>query len=231
MKISELIGSQVLSLSGAKICGVVCGVRLSDNLTRVKTAEVFMSDDDDCERKFIDIRKIRSVGADTVIIMNDGALAPDCPEYTRSPINLPAYSESGEPLGRITDLIVSDDKFTITSICTAEGTFSINDVLSRSDELIVFRLPGSRTRVTSSKTRVPAPRASLAPSDRVTVQSVPETPYRYSFLVGRRPASDVSDTSGRRIAYAGDIITRAVIDDARRRGAIVRLTESCITES
>ena len=225
MRISELIGSQVISLSGAKVCGVVCGVRLSENLARVKAAEIFMSDEDDCERKFVEMRRIRSVGADTVMIMNENSLAAALPDLPRSPINLPAYSESGEPLGRITDMIV-DDKFAIVSLCTAEGVFPAGSILSRSDELVVFRTPGSRTRVSSGKARIPVPARKESGGVKI-LSAAPPSPGRYGFLLGKRPTSDVADTSGNRIAYAGDIVTCAVIENAKRRGAIVRLAESC----
>ena len=62
MKISDLIGSQVLSLAGARICGVVCGARFSEKLTRLKAVEVFMSDDGDCERKYLDVRRMDAHG-------------------------------------------------------------------------------------------------------------------------------------------------------------------------
>lgn len=224
MKISELIGSQVLSLSGAKICGVICGARFSKDLSRMKAAEVFVSDDDDCERKFIEVRKIRSAAHGAVAVMNESVLLPDCPEYARSPVNLPAYSETGEPLGRITDVTL-DESYKVLSLCTPERSYPLSDVLSRSDELIVFRLPGSKTRVKRSVPRVPRPAPSPSTDGGVKAQAAPG---RYGFLLGRRTSSDVSDTSGNRIADAGERITDDVITLARERGAIVRLTMSCM---
>ena len=52
-------------------------------------------------------------------------------------------------------------------------------------------------------------------------------PARYASLVGRRASRDVSDTSGERIAEAGEIVTRDTVALARERGAIVRLVASC----
>ena len=40
MRISDFIGSRVLSLSGARICGVIAGVHVSSDLKRIKAAEV-----------------------------------------------------------------------------------------------------------------------------------------------------------------------------------------------
>ncbi len=221
MKISDLIGSQVLSLAGARICGVVCGARFSEKLTRLKAVEVFMSDDGDCERKYLDVRRIRSVAGGTVAVTSEDVLAPDCPELSPSPVNLPAYDESGEPLGRVTD-VITDDKFAVTGL-VADKTYAVGDILSRSGELVVFRLPGSRTRL-ARKPKVPAPRAAAAPREvRVTAAPSP----RYGFLLGRRLVRDVSDTSGVLVASEGDTVTRETIAEARSRGAIVRLVAGC----
>lgn len=223
MRISELIGSRVLSLAGAKICGVVCGVRLSSDLKRVKAAEVFPESDDGCDRRFLDIRRVRSVGADTVTIVSESALTDSAPAFSPSPVNLPAFSETGEPLGRITDIVT--DGWTVTALCTPEETFSLRDVLSRSGELIVFRAPGSHTHL---------PRARKTPQPKSTVTEIPAAapepvyPGRYAYLLGKRPAEKVTDTSGARIAEAGDVVTAGVIAEARDRGAIARLTASCL---
>ena len=227
MRISDFIGSRVLSLSGARICGVIAGVRVSSDLKRIKAAEVFTADDDDCERKYIDVTRIRSCGTDTAIIMNESALSPDCASPCRPPVNLPAFGEDGEPYGRITDM-VTEDGWKVRALCTAERTFPLSDVLCRSDELVVFRSPGSHTRISSGKKRVPSPvtEKSALESDRVRVMSAP-LPARYASLVGRRASRDVSDTSGERIAEAGEIVTRDTVALARERGAIVRLVASC----
>ncbi len=224
MRISDFIGSRVLSLSGAKICGVIAGVRVSADLKRIKAAEVFTADDDDCERKFIDVGKIRACGTDTAIIMNESALSPECASPCRPPVNLPAFGEDGEPLGRITDMI-AEDGWKIKALCTAERTFALGDVLCRSDELVVFRSPGSRTRISGGRKRVPPP-AAMRDDGRVRVMNAP-LPARYASLIGRRAHTDVSDTSGNRIAEAGEIVTSGIIELARERGAIVRLVAGC----
>ena len=221
MKARELIGSQVLALASASMCGTVCGVIPSADCKKIKALEVFMNDEDDCEKKILETSKITACESGTVTVRYADALVMCYPAQAVSPINLPAYSEKGENFGHITDIIL-DDKFNILSVVAGKREFALGEILSRSDDLIVFRLPGSKTRLPKAKKKkvpVPAP----APEKRDTTVRITGA-RRYSFLMGRKMTEDVRDTEGLPVAAKGEAVTDELINLAREKGAIVRLT-------
>ena len=92
MKISEIIGSRVLALGDARICGTVCGALMNAKRDRIKAFEVFTEDDDDCEKKYLDVRRVRAVSDGTLTIADADALVFAAPDLLPCPVNLPAYS-------------------------------------------------------------------------------------------------------------------------------------------
>ena len=228
MKASELIGSQVLALGTATMCGTVCGIVPSPDLKKIKALEVFMSDDDDCEKKYLEIGKIAAVGGDVVTIKYADTLVMCYPAEVCSPINTPAYSEKGENYGYVTD-IGFDEKFNVTGFYVGVREFTAADILTRSDALIVFRLPGSKTKLVKPKKKIPAPPAPQPEAQASTVR-ITEL-RRYSFLLGRRLSATVTDLDGEPVATIGELVTDELIERARKRGAIVRLVESSLPKT
>lgn len=225
MKASELIGSQVLSLSTATMCGTVCDIVPSPDLKRVKALGVFMNDDDDCEKKYLDVAKVAAVADDVVTVKYEEALVMCYPAEAASPVNTPAYSERGESYGNVTDLDI-DEKFNIVALYAQDRAFAPADVLTRSGDLVVFRLPGSKTRIAKPKKKVPAPAVEKRePSSSVRITEL----RRYSFLLGKKLNSNVTDSVGETVATIGQAVTDEVIDRAKRRGAIARLVESTLS--
>lgn len=222
MKISEIIGSRVLALGDARICGTVCGALMNAKRDRIKAFEVFTEDDDDCEKKYLDVRRVRAVSDGTLTIADADALVFAATDLLPCPVNLPAYDEKGVSLGNITDM-ETDDKFAVLSFVTENGAFAKSEVLSSSDELYVFRLPGSNTRVAKKKKRVPAP---VGKEDGVVKAQVIEI-SRYAYLRGKTLTGDV-ELSGETIARKGDTVTDDMIETAKRRGAIVRLAMNAV---
>lgn len=225
MKASELIGSQVLALGTATMCGTVCGIVPSPDLKKIKALEVFMSDDDDCEKKYLEVGKIVAAQNDVVTVKYADTLVMCYPAETRCPINTPAYNERGENYGFVTDMEF-DEKFNVTGVTAGDRAFTVADILTHSDALLVFRLPGSKTKLTKPKKKIPAPPAVQPDAAPATVR-ITEL-RRYSFLLGRRLSTTVSDLDGEPVATIGEFVTDEVIERARKRGAIVRLVESCL---
>ncbi len=224
MKASELIGSQVLDLSGAAMCGTVCDILPSEGLKKIKALEILTESEDDCEKKYVGTLSLVAADKGVVTVRSRDALVMQCPAC-RSPINLPAYSEKGEPYGRITD-VETDEKFNIISLIVHDRAFSPKDILTRSNELIVFRLPGSKTRITKPVRRVPKP---LPPESAGgdNAQTVRVTEFRkYPDLIGKTVAEDVTDLNGATIAVRGEKVTDETVERARLKGAIVRLAMS-----
>lgn len=223
MKASELIGSQVLALGTAAMFGTVCDIVPSPDLKKIKALEVLMSDDDDCEKKYLEVGKIVAV-SEVVTVKYADALVMCYPTEARSPINSLAYSEKGENYGRVKDLVF-DEKYNITGIVAGERTFTPPDVMTRGDSLVVFRAPGSKTKLVKPKKKIPVvqTKTDVSPS----VVKITEL-RRYSFLLGRKLSANVTDMNGETVAAIGDRVTDELIERARSRGAIVRLVESCI---
>ena len=228
MKASELIGSRVLVLGSAAICGTVGGIVPSADCKKIKALEVLMDDEDDCEKKYLDVSRITAVSRGTVTVKYAESLVMCYPVGAVSPINLPAFGEDGEDYGKVTDLDLGE-KFAIESLYCGKRIFSLGEVLSRSDDLIVFRLPGSKTKIARKKKKVPAPAARTADEKKKTDNVVRITgTRRYSFIVGRTLGEDVSDLEGRLIAAKGALVTSELIDRAKDRGAVVKLVMSAL---
>ena len=221
MKISEIIGSRVLALGDARLCGTVCGALMNKKRDRIKTFEVFTDDDDDCEKKYIDVGRIRAVSDGTLTVADAAALVFAAPDLTACPVNLPAYDEKGVSLGRITD-VETDEKFAVLSFVTDNGAYAKSEILSASEELYVFRIPGSKTRITKRKKRVPEP---VAAENKVRAQVFEIS--RYAYLRGKTVADDI-EISGKIIARKGDTVTDDIIENAKRRGGIVRLAMNAV---
>ncbi len=222
MKISEIIGSRVLALGDARICGTISGALLNEKRDRIKAFEVFTEDDDDCEKKYLDIRRVRAISDGTVTVTDTDALVFAAPDLSPCPVNLPAYDEKGVSLGHITDL-ETDERFAVTSFVTDRGVYAKSEVLSNSDELYVFRLPGSNTRVTKKKKRVPKPESAGGNVVKAQVFEI----SRYSYLLGKTIVGDVL-LAGETIARKGETVTDDMIENAKRRGAIVRLAMNAV---
>ncbi len=222
MKASELIGSQVLELYGAAMCGTVCDIVPADNLKKIKALEILTESEDDCEKKFLDTSKIIAVDKGVVTVKSKDLFVMQYPEVP-SPINLPAYSEKGEAYGRITD-VTADEKFNILSLHAHERTFTPKDILNKSDALMVFRLPGSKTKIAKTVKQVPKikpkseEKVELAPVVRITDFG------RYAHLLGKTLSEDIADLNGAPVAVRGDRITDELIRRAKSRGVIVKLT-------
>ena len=222
MKISEIIGSRVLALGDARLCGTVCGALMNEKRDRIKALEVFTDDDDDCEKKYLDVKRIRSVSDGTITITDTDMLVFAAPDISACPVNLSAYDEKGGSLGRITD-IVTDEKFAVLTFVTDNGEYPRTDVLSASDELYVFRLPGSKTKIAKRKKRVPRP----TNAENRTVKAQVFEISRYAYLRGKTLTGDI-EISGETIAHKGDTVTDDIIENAKRRGGIVRLAMNAV---
>lgn len=240
MKASELIGSRVLELNGATMCGTVCGIVPADNLKKILALEIFTENEDDCEKKFVETSKLTAVAEDVVTIKHTDLTVMQFPSETDSPVNRPAYSERGEYYGKITD-VETDENFNVTALCVGARKFAPQEILTKSNELVVFRLPGSKTKLTKRVKRVPRPVDAKAKPLAVTPEPIEALPAplpaqpsegrvyvtdfkRYSFLLGKTLAEDVGDLTGAPVAVRGETVTQSLIDRAMSRGAIARLT-------
>lgn len=229
MKASELIGSQVLELYGATMCGTVCGIIPTDNLKKIKALEILTECEDDCEKKYIETSKITAVDKGIVTIKCKDLLVMQYPEVC-SPINLPSYSEKGESYGRITDVTI-DEKFNVISLHVHGRTFKPSDVLNNSDELIVFRLPGSKTKIVKTVKRIPktAERTTVKIAEGSADEHIAPTVRimefkRHAYLIGKTLTEDVTDMTGAPVAVRGEQVTEELINRAKMRGTIVKLT-------
>lgn len=219
MKASELIGSSLLVLSKAEMCGTVSGIVPSNDLKRIETLEILCDDDDDCEKKYVSVKKILAIENGVVTIKYPDSMVMCCvlPELA-SPINLPAYNEEGKLLGVITD--VEMDGYQITALIINDARYTLSEILTRSSSLIVFRNPLKKTRITKNIKRVPN---AKKPSEQIVKIDTVVKHLRYQFLLGRTLSGDVTDTAGGIVAKDGSTITEEIIDTAKKCGAIARL--------
>ena len=224
MKASELIGSRVLALDTAKICGIICDIIPSPDYKKIPAVEVLMEDENDCEKKYLELKKCMGFREGTITVKRASDLVMCYSAPASSPINLPAYGENGENYDRVSD-VVTDDKRNVIALNVSEKSFPPADILSYSEELIVFRLPGSKTRISKQKKKIPSVCEKVKFSENQVSSVVRITEIgRYAFLKGKRLGEDVTDLSGLPFAIRGETITDETIRLAKEKGAIVKLT-------
>lgn len=224
MKASELIGSNVLVLADAAICGTVANLLFADKLKKVTFLEVFIDDEDDCEIKYIAAKDVFATEENMISVKYPGALSAARPLAMRCPINLPAYDETGKALGYVTDIEL--DGWLVTSLVTAQKAYAPTEVLSRSEALIIMKKEGSTTKLGAPKRKMPKIKPAKLEERKVVVTALAfpaPKPNDYSFLYGRRAAQNISTFDGRLIIPSGTLVTPDLVSIAKRSGVIAQL--------
>ena len=226
MRASELIGSNVLALSTAEICGTVSNLIFSDKLKRLLFLEIFIDDEDDCEVKYLPVRSVHAYATNILTVKYPKELIAARPCGQACPVNLPAYDEGGKSLGCVSDMIF--DGWAVAALCVRGKEYKPSDILSRSDALIVMKKEGSKIKLTSRRASVPKPKTANPTERKVTITALPPLPrhLNYSFLYGRTAARNISALDGRLIIPAGLLITPEIVGIAKKNGVIAQLAMS-----
>lgn len=162
LKVSELPGKKLLSLSDARSVGYIGSIWFDAKLTRAKTVEIFCDDDEYPDRSFVPMRYMQcnddaAVVKSTACMTAENAAAAVLP----NPMNSDCFNQSGKSLGKLRDVLLENN--VVVGIVCDEKTFTPKDIVNVSENLCIFNDSGVPVKV--SKPRPPRPaqkHASLA---------------------------------------------------------------------
>ena len=178
LKVSELLGKPLLSLSDAKCVGYIGAVWFDAKLTRAKTAEIFSDDDEYPERAFVQMRRMQCEGDAAVI----ASVAAVCPQNMPAavafcPINCACFNQSGKSLGKVRDVHLENDA--VVGIVCERDTFTPKELLRMGDNMCIFNDTGAPLRIARPRPSRPARKSGNAPAaaeqTRVSAQTAAQT--------------------------------------------------------
>ena len=246
MEVSTMIGAEIFSPMGEKL-GYVKAVYLSKD--RKKITCLLCVDEDGEEDEFVmPFRAVLSVG--DVVIARKARIAKTI--GSPAPVGINAYSDKGEALGTLCEILVGDGGpvyiVTKNGVRTPypEGNIVIGEALMISSGHGAQRESAKRG---AKRTRKDS--ASLVPVEAVQEKieafeqpaSLPETPAADDFaqlmnagggidrlnLLGRQVKIAVYDRNGEAIALSGQRITPEILSLARKNNLLLRLTVNTLT--
>ncbi len=253
LKVSELLGKTLLSLSDAQNVGYVGAVWFDAKLTRAKTAEIFSDDDQRPESAYVEMRQMQCDG-DAAVIRSQAAVLPQnlASAVSPCPINCQSYNQSGKALGKVRDVLLEDNA--VAGIVCESKTFTPAELLSLSRDMCIFndtgapvKLPKARFhRAAQKKAAKPMPAAIppiAAPAERkarpiedetnrvatptqpqsVTVTRAPGDPVKDYRFLLGKPVHTPVMRGERVLIPAGTQVTEEVIELARRENKLVQL--------
>lgn len=230
MQISTLIGKRVLSTGGAAY-GYVTDVRLASGYKKISC---LVCADGEEEEFYLPMRAVQSV-SDAIIAKNARLAA--CTGLP-SPIGRPAYSHTGQALGAVADVLVEEDGEAVFTV-VGEGVrlSAPASLTSVAETVIVFPDAASKSAaVKGIRSAGGTGKKRSAPREKKTEQPPAKeqeggqaVPIGRTNLLGRHLRRSVYDKRGAPIAIAGEKITPATLQAARRAGKLLELTVNTLT--
>ena len=234
MEVSTMIGAEIFSPMGEKL-GYVKAVYLSKDRKKI-TCLSCVDEDGEEEEYFMPFRAVLSVG--DVVIAKKARI--DKPIGNPSPVGINAYSNTGEALGTLCEILVGDGGpvyiLTKGGVRTSypEGNVVIGEAL------MISVKGGAQTK--SAKSKEKKVRKSQAPTEK-PAEEVSLLPEANDFLplvnagggldrlnlLGRQVKIAVYDKNGDAIAQSGQRITPDILSLARRNNLLLRLTVNTLT--
>lgn len=249
-KISGIVSKQVVSLSGAKVLGTVIDVKFDASLKRADSLLLVDCEENDEALLKLPLRCVFSLDGDAVVVKNLSAPLESVRAASNSPVNLPCYNQDGKSLGTVKDVEI-DERYRTVGFATGAGNYTIEQLLSHSDSLIIFNDTGAPIKLPRPKARPPRqsdknisvsvtetaigsaddakvyiPEAASAIATPTVISSPPPDlgAPDFSFLIGKRVDKALYSTSGELIAAQGSVITQEVIAKAGKLNKLVHLT-------
>ncbi len=221
MKISMLIGKQILSQNGNTL-GYVKAAYLSRNF---QTLSSLVCVDKEEEEFYLPARAILAL-QDALIA---GKSRLKTPSGIPFPVGISAYSHFGEWLGQVTDFSFDTppaflvQREEIQTVCPVE-------CVSVGETLLLYSSPEAKNKGQHKKTRKAEERETPPSPEHSSI--VPEenaNALGRVNLLGRRVKLTLRDKFGRIIASEGERVTPDVISRARRENLLLRLAVNTLT--
>lgn len=227
MEVSTMIGTQIFSPVGEKL-GYVKTVYLSKDRKKITCLLcVDEGEENEADDEFVmPFRAVLSVK--DVIIAKKARIAKAT--GAPAPVGIQAYSDAGEALGVLCEILVGDGG--PVYIVTKDGVrTSYPDGAVTIGEALMISSENPDTESTVQAEAVPAHSEQL-PALPVSAGRATEgagfVPDRLN-LLGRQVKITVRDKNGDPIALSGEKITPEILSKARRNNLLLRLTVNTLT--
>lgn len=219
MELSSFVGKRILSPAG-KDLGYSKSVLLTRNRKKISCLVCI---DGDEEEFYLPARAVLAAG--DVIIAGPARLS--APAGIPCPVGLPVYSNLGESLGTVVDLVLceGDPVYLVGKDGVRESYPAERLTVS---ETVIAYPEGVKKRAAARKKRADKRDATPAP-EKEEAETAPIDPFDRFNLLGRTVKKSVYDGCGKPIALAGERVTPAVLSDARRKNLLLQLTVNTLT--
>lgn len=218
MELSSFVGKRILTPAG-KDLGYSKNVLLTRNRKKISCLVCIDADE---EEFYLPARAV--LAASDVIIAGPARLS--APAGIPCPVGLPVYSDTGESLGTVVDLVLGEgDPVYLVGKDGARESYPA-ERLSVSETVIAYP-EGAKKRAAARTKRADKREATPLPEkEEVKTQS---DPFDRFSLLGKTVKKSVYDGCGKPVALAGERITPAVLSLARRKNLLLQLTVNTLT--
>lgn len=237
MEVSTMIGTEIFSPVGEKL-GYVKTVYLSKD--RKKITCLLCVDESDKEEETDDefVMPFRAVlSVKDVVIAKKSRISKTV--GAPAPVGVNAYSDSGEALGALCEILVGDGgPFYIVTKNGVRTTYP-DDMVTIGEALMISTESGKKSAALAvEKTAAPVPAPVPAPAiafspegaDFSTVVNAANFAGLDRLnLLGRTVKITVHDKNGEPIALSGEKITPEILSLARKNNLLLRLTVNTLT--
>lgn len=148
IKLSELLGKQIICLTTAKICGTIENIIFDNKLTQGKLLKVYSDSDDDAREKYIPLKKVKNLNSDAVVVDCESQFSHEWNTQVNgvnNPINLNCFNQDGLLLGSVKDIEL--DGTSVSAIVLANKTLDTAHLLSYSNDLLIFNDTGKEIKI------------------------------------------------------------------------------------
>ncbi len=241
MELSSIIGKEILAPSGDKL-GYTKNVFLSKD--RKKLSSLLCIDEDE-EEFVLPARAI--LASDDVIIAGKARL--NAPTGLPCPIGIPAYSDKGELMGVVGDLLLGGGDPVYVIVKNGVRTSFSADCVVPGKTIIIYpegkperiarEKKSAAKQAASPKKQTSAPAAAEQPEPDFVLEQTEnvapanseqtENALNRCNLLGRRVKKSVYGENREPIALQGERITPEIISRARRHNRLLQLTVNTLT--
>ena len=251
IKVSELLGKNVIALHGAQLVGTASNLIFDKKLQKVKYINVLRDlEPQSLESAFVAIKSIKDLNADALAINNTNAVLDKIMasnNSANSPINSLAFNQDGRALGRVSDIEL--DGIEVINIVIDGLKLHPKKILSNSDSILIFNDTNKNIKLIAPKKTAAVKSVSVladepiqkncadktidieyptrVPSDKTFVSRSPASKDSlarvYGFLLGKTLARHLYDDKMGLIAKQHSTITLDTIESAKSHSKMVQL--------
>ena len=228
MNIFETIGKKVLSIYDCQCCGIVLNIIMAKNFEKISYF-VISDDDNDIIYKLMPC-DILGYDNEYITIKNCSKLIVTPTEEVNQNLKTEVIDIEGNSLGKIVDYILDDD-YKITKITTQKGEITPKQIVTSSNNLIIF-----------NNLEKPIKKTSFAPKQRAftqlkanqivsiqqpeQIQKIPVRINSMTTLLGKKLIHDIASQNGEIIARRNTIITIPLINTIKQYNLMTDLIQS-----